>query len=74
MKKLKNISGLTLIEILLGIVISVIMMGAMKERNDARDEARRTQPRKLKPIGFNDPSAVAFRRQHNISDDIGAGC
>ena len=29
---------------------------------------------KLKPIGFNDPSAVAFRRQHNISDDIGAGC
>jgi len=46
----------------------------MKERNDARDEARRTQPRKLKPIGFNDPSAVAFRRQHNISDDIGAGC
>ena len=29
MKKLKNISGLTLIEILLGIVISVIMMGAM---------------------------------------------
>ena len=47
---------------------------AMKERNDARDEARRTQPRKLKPIGFNDPSAVAFRRQHNISDDIGAGC
>ena len=47
---------------------------AMKERNDARDEARRNQPRKLKPIGFNDPSAVAFRRQHNISDDIGAGC
>ena len=47
---------------------------AMKERNDARDEARRTQPRKLKPIGFNDPSAVAFRRQHGISDDIGAGC
>ena len=29
MKKLKNISGVTLIEILLGIVISVIMMGAM---------------------------------------------
>ena len=27
-----------------------------------------------KNIGFNDPSAVAFRRQHNISDDIGAGC
>ena len=47
---------------------------AMKERNDARDEARRTQPKGLKPIGFNDPSAVAFRRQHNISDDIGAGC
>ena len=47
---------------------------AMKERNDARDEARRTQPKGLKPIGFNDPSAVAFRRQHGISDDIGAGC
>ena len=47
---------------------------AMKERNDARDEARRTQPIKLKPIGFNDLSAVAFRRQHGISDDIGAGC
>ena len=29
MKKFKNISGVTLIEILLGIVISVIMMGAM---------------------------------------------
>ena len=29
MKKLRNISGVTLIEILLGIVISVIMMGAM---------------------------------------------
>ena len=29
MKKLKNIAGVTLIEILLGIVISVIMMGAM---------------------------------------------
>ena len=29
MKKLSNISGVTLIEILLGIVISVIMMGAM---------------------------------------------
>ena len=27
-----------------------------------------------KNIGFNDPSAVAFRRQHGISDDIGAGC
>jgi len=28
MKKLNNVSGVTLIEILLGIVISVIMMGA----------------------------------------------
>ena len=26
-----------------------------------------------KNISFWDPSAVAFRRQHNISDDIGAG-
>ena len=47
---------------------------AMKKRNDAREEARRTQPKSLKPIGFNDPSAVAFRRQHNLSDNIGAGC
>ena len=29
MKKLKNNSGVTLIEILIGILISVIMMGAM---------------------------------------------
>ena len=29
MKKLSSIAGVTLIEILLGIVISVIMMGAM---------------------------------------------
>ena len=28
-KKLKNIAGVTLIEILIGIVISVVMMGAM---------------------------------------------
>ena len=45
----------------------------MKARNDAREEARRTQPKSLKPIGFNDPSAVAFRRQHNLSDSIGFG-
>ena len=28
-KKLKNIAGVTLIEILIGIIISVVMMGAM---------------------------------------------
>ena len=43
-------------------------------RNNAADEARRNAPKTPKNISFNDPSAVAFRRQHNISDDIGAGC
>ena len=43
-------------------------------RNNAADEARRNAPKTPKNISFNDPSAVAFRRQHGISDDIGAGC
>ena len=42
-------------------------------RNNAADEARRNAPKTPKNISFNDPSAVAFRRQHGISDDIGAG-
>ena len=42
-------------------------------RNNAADEARRNAPKTPKNISFNDPSAVAFRRQHNLSDDIGAG-
>ena len=49
----------------------------MKARNDARDEAQRNKPSGFTPaknISFWDPSAVAFRRQHNISDDVGAGC
>ena len=33
----------------------------------------RNAPKTPKNISFNDPSAVAFRRQHNLSDDIGAG-
>ena len=42
-------------------------------RNNAADEARRNAPKTPKNISFNDPSAVAFRRKHNLSDDIGAG-
>ena len=42
-------------------------------RNNAADEARRNAQKTPKNISFNDPSAVAFRRQHNLSDDIGAG-
>ena len=48
----------------------------MKARNDARDEAQSNKLSGFTPqknIGFNDPSAVAFRRQHGISDDVGAG-
>jgi len=45
----------------------------MTARNNAADEARRNAPRTPKNISFNDPSAVAFRRQHNLSDDIGLG-
>ena len=48
----------------------------MKARNDARDEAFRNKPKGFTPaknISFNDPSAVAFRRQHGISDDVGLG-
>ena len=45
----------------------------MIARNEARDKARLEESRKPKNISFWDPSAVAFRRQHNISDDIGAG-
>ena len=49
-------------------------------RNEARDAELQRQMQMSgaekmaqKPIGFWDPSAVAFRRQHGISDDIGAG-
>ena len=48
----------------------------MKARNDARDEAQRNKLHGFTPqknIGFYDPSAVAFRRQHGISDDVGLG-
>ena len=45
----------------------------MIARNEARDKARLEESRKPKNISFWDPSAVAFRRQHGISDDIGAG-
>ena len=48
----------------------------MKARNDAREEEIRNKPVGFHPtknISFWDPSAVAFRRQHGISDDIGAG-
>ena len=45
----------------------------MIARNEARDKARLEESRKPKNISFWDPSAVAFRSQHNISDDIGAG-
>ena len=42
----------------------------------AREEEIRNRPSGFTPqknISFWDPSAVAFRRQHGISDDIGAG-
>ena len=45
----------------------------MIARNEARDKARIEESKKPKNISFWEPSAVAFRRQHNISDDIGAG-
>ena len=48
----------------------------MAARNKAREEANRHKPVGFHPtkhISFWDPSAVAFRRQHGISDDIGAG-
>ena len=48
----------------------------MKARNDARDEAQRNKLHGFTPqknIDFWSPSAVAFRRQHGISDDVGAG-
>ena len=45
----------------------------MKERNEARDKARIEASKQPKNIDFYDPSAVAFRRQHNLSDDIGFG-
>ena len=48
-------------------------LAEMIVRNEARDKARLEESRKPKNISFWDPSAVAFRRQHNISDDIGAG-
>ena len=43
------------------------------ERNAAREKARLEESRTPKNISFNDPSAVNFRRQHNLSDDIGFG-
>ena len=51
-------------------------IAAMKKRNDAVAERHRNKPAGFTPaknIGFNDPSAVAFRRQHGISDDVGLG-
>ena len=54
MKKLKNYSGVTLIEILIGIVISVIIMGAMyasytainNSYSQVTDKAKASQIRK----------------------------
>ena len=51
-------------------------LAEMKARNDAKEEEIRNKPVGFHPtknISFWDPSAVAFRRQHGISDDIGAG-
>ena len=55
-------------------------LAAITARNEARDRELQRQMQMSgaekmaqKPIGFWDPSAVAFRRQHGISDDIGAG-
>ena len=45
----------------------------MKERNEARDKARIEASKQPKNIDFWSPSAVAFRRQNGISDDVGAG-
>ena len=50
---------------------------AMKKRNAETAARHANKPSGFTPaknIRFNDPSAVAFRRQHGISDDIGAGC
>ena len=49
---------------------------AMKKRNAETAARHANKPSGFTPaknISFNDPSAVAFRRQHGISDDIGAG-
>jgi len=48
----------------------------MTARNDARDAEIANRQAGFTPhknIGFWDPSAVAFRRQHGISDNVGAG-
>ncbi len=45
-------------------------------RNNAREEEIRNRPKGFHPtknISFNDPSAIAARRQYGLSDDIGAG-
>lgn len=57
-------------------IIEEQKLAEMKARNDARDKAIREKPQGFHPtknISFWDPSAVAFRRQHGISDDVGAG-
>ena len=51
-------------------------LAEMKARNDAREEEIRNRQSGFTPqknISFWDPSAVAFRRQHGLSDNIGAG-
>ncbi len=51
-------------------------LAEMKARNDAREEEIRNRPSGFHPtknISFNDPSAIAARRQYGLSDDIGAG-
>ena len=48
----------------------------MKARNAEVAARHANKPSGFTPaknISFNDPSAVAFRRQHNLSDDIGFG-
>ena len=55
-------------------------LAAITARNAARDKELQRQMNMTgaekmaqRPIDFWSPSAVAFRRQHGISDDVGAG-
>ena len=57
-------------------IIEEQKLAEMTARNNAREKAIRDKPAGFTPqknISFNDPSAVAFRRQHGISDDVGLG-
>ena len=51
-------------------------LAEMKARNDQRAAEIANRPSGFHPtknISFNDPSAIAARRQYGLSDDIGAG-